>query len=114
MRCECVPETVRFSAFTAGNFSNRALILPARAERTAMSLSIGLFANFPKYLIGETPDEGVLFELLTTNSIIKLCRSELGDLITKPLWNVTGALLRARVNEVWEVPTGRIIKVPVV
>lgn len=78
-----------------------------------MSLSIGLFANFPVYGLGETPDTAVLFPLQTGNSILKLCRSELGDLISQPLWNLTGALLRARVNEVWEVPTGRIVKVPV-
>jgi hypothetical protein len=78
-----------------------------------LSLSISLYANFPAYLLGETPDEGIVFRLLTSDTPLKLCRSELGDLIAQPLWNVTGALLRARVNEVWEVPTGRTKKVQV-
>lgn len=112
-RCCKVPEVNQFSQLIAGNFSNNQLILPARDERTALSLSISLYANFPAYMLGETPDSGIVFRLLTTDTPLKLCRSELGDLITLPLWNVTGALLRARVNEVWEVPTGRMVEVQV-
>lgn len=100
------PEMYHFSRSLVVFAPAQTLILAARPERTSLLLSVGLVAAGAGYVLGETVDTGLFIPISSTAPYVKLCKNEIGDLVTAPVWNGGAALLRASVSEEWQRPTG--------
>ena len=106
---ELEEEKRRFHSVTNATILPNRLIVDLRPERTALFLSIGLIGAVGTYILGDSVSTGIVIRLTSSFPSIKLCRTELGDVVGLPLWNGGGAPLRALVDDVWEVPTGQCI-----
>lgn len=104
-----VPEYDVFISPIVRTVANNGLVLPPRPNRISLLLSGALFAGTQIYSLGPSPSTGIVITVPLFIGHMKLCYSELGDVIGQALWNIAGLGSNLAVTEAWAIPTGRCV-----